>query len=296
MALRRYGRLWRKAVDPLDGFRQLWFRADISYPGFSRDMLWGITDIAYYRGLDDRSVRFADNRRMLHRRPFYFAEYGSANKIAASNTGTAVWCLDAWFRGASGEFVSIGLFHKPQLCPIHNPIHRGPPENLSTLFCSLFSACFSVPVKKTYQPWILFQGEIIINMIVHRDYMAPGDSIIKIFDESIEFFNPGRLAGGLTAEQLTSGNYISAVRNKQIALIFKEAGLIEKYGSGIKRARLHVCSASPETPFLRVGVSSVAGDWQEGSSFWYFYQAGSACFSRAAYKHRDWAFEVAQPG
>ncbi|MCA1794898.1 MAG: hypothetical protein LC660_13710 [Desulfobacteraceae bacterium] len=52
--------------------------------------------------LDDRSVRFADNRRMLHRRPFYFAEYGSANKIAASNTGTAVWCLDAWFRGASG--------------------------------------------------------------------------------------------------------------------------------------------------------------------------------------------------
>ncbi len=54
-------------------------------------------------------------------------------------------------------------------------------------------------------------------------------------DESIEFFNPGRLAGGLTAEQLTSGNYISAVRNKQIALIFKEAGLIEKYGSGIKR-------------------------------------------------------------
>ncbi|MFN2358176.1 MAG: hypothetical protein ABR534_10590 [Desulfotignum sp.] len=86
----------------MDGPAQLWFRADISYPGFSQDLLWGITDIEYYRGLDDRSVRFADNRRMLHRRPFYFAEYGSANKIAASNTGTAVWCLDAWFRGASG--------------------------------------------------------------------------------------------------------------------------------------------------------------------------------------------------
>ena len=67
-------------------------------------------------------------------------------------------------------------------------------------------------------------------------------------------------------------------------------------GRLIKRARLHVCSASPETPFLRVGVSAVAGDWQEGSSFWYFSQTGSACFSRAAYKQRDWAFEVAQPG
>ncbi len=65
--------------------------------------------------------------------------------------------------------------------------------------------------------------------------MASGDSIIKIFDETMEFFNPGMLAGRLTVEQLTSGNYISSVRNKQIALIFKEAGLIEKYGSGIKR-------------------------------------------------------------
>ena len=71
-------------------------------------------------------------------------------------------------------------------------------------------------------------------MIVHRDYMQPGDSIVKIFDDSIEFFNPGKLTG-LTIEQLKTGNYISSVRNKQIAVIFKEAGLIEKYGSGIRR-------------------------------------------------------------
>ncbi len=61
-------------------------------------------------------------------------------------------------------------------------------------------------------------------------------------------------------------------------------------GRLIKRARLHVCSASPKTPFLRVGVSAVAGDWQEGTSFWYFSQTGSACFSQAAYKKKDWAF------
>ncbi|MCA1785180.1 MAG: putative DNA binding domain-containing protein [Desulfobacteraceae bacterium] len=34
--------------------------------------------------------------------------------------------------------------------------------------------------------------EIIINMIVHRDYMAPGDSIIKIFDESIPYLQRSR--------------------------------------------------------------------------------------------------------
>ena len=29
--------------------------------------------------------------------------------------------------------------------------------------------------------------------------------------------------------------FVSAIRNKQIATLFKEAGIIEKYGSGIKR-------------------------------------------------------------
>jgi ATP-dependent DNA helicase RecG len=72
-------------------------------------------------------------------------------------------------------------------------------------------------------------------MIVHRDYTVSTDSVIKIFTDRIEFYNPGGLMGGLTIEQLLHGNYISSIRNKQIATLFKEAGIIEKYGSGIKR-------------------------------------------------------------
>ena len=77
--------------------------------------------------------------------------------------------------------------------------------------------------------------EIAINMIIHRDYMHHGDSSVKIFDNRIEFFNPGKLPDYITVEQLTSGNYSSEARNKKIASIFKEAGIIEKYGSGIRR-------------------------------------------------------------
>jgi ATP-dependent DNA helicase RecG len=77
--------------------------------------------------------------------------------------------------------------------------------------------------------------EIVINMIVHRNYQDGGNSIIKIYDERIEFFNPGRLPDTISVEQLLSGEYISRARNKRIASLFKEAGLIEQYGSGIKR-------------------------------------------------------------
>ena len=77
--------------------------------------------------------------------------------------------------------------------------------------------------------------EIIVNMVVHRDYTSSNDSIVKVYDDRIEFFNPGGLALGMTVEQLVSNEYISSVRNKQIASLFKEVGLIERYGSGIKR-------------------------------------------------------------
>jgi len=77
--------------------------------------------------------------------------------------------------------------------------------------------------------------EIVVNMIVHRDYMSSNDAVIKIFDEHIEFFNPGSLPDGLTVDQLIRGDYSPSIRNKQIATVFKEAGIIEKYGSGIKR-------------------------------------------------------------
>ncbi|MCL2844381.1 MAG: putative DNA binding domain-containing protein [Chitinivibrionia bacterium] len=79
--------------------------------------------------------------------------------------------------------------------------------------------------------------EIVINMIVHRDYRDSSASIIKIFDNRIEFFNPGNLYDGITIENLLSGNYTSKSRNKLIAKTFKEIGMIERYGSGIMRVR-----------------------------------------------------------
>lgn len=79
--------------------------------------------------------------------------------------------------------------------------------------------------------------EIVQNMVLHRDYRDSSASIIKIFDDRMEFFNPGTLYGGITIENLISGNYSSKTRNKLIAKVFKESGLIEQYGSGIMRVR-----------------------------------------------------------
>ena len=65
---------------------------------------------------------------------------------------------------------------------------------------------------------------------------------IKIFDNHMEFTNAGGLPVGLTMSDILSDNYISSPRNPRSAELFKDAGLIEKYGSGIKRIQ-DVCKA-----------------------------------------------------
>ena len=78
--------------------------------------------------------------------------------------------------------------------------------------------------------------EIVLNMIVHRDYRNTGMvNTVKIFDDHIDFTNAGGLPVGLTVKKIMSDAYTSSPRNPKIADIFKDAGLVERYGSGIKR-------------------------------------------------------------
>src|SRR5690554_824813 len=66
--------------------------------------------------------------------------------------------------------------------------------------------------------------ELILNAIVHRDYLSPTDIQIKIFDKSISVFNPGMLYGGLQIEDLQKDNYQARTRNKLIAEAFYLTG------------------------------------------------------------------------
>ena len=79
--------------------------------------------------------------------------------------------------------------------------------------------------------------EIVLNAIIHRDYLSPIDTQIKIFDNQLSFFNPGTLYGNLSIEELKKDHYQAHTRNKLIAEAFYLTGDIEKYGTGLLRIR-----------------------------------------------------------
>ncbi|MBI5096920.1 MAG: putative DNA binding domain-containing protein [Nitrospirae bacterium] len=77
--------------------------------------------------------------------------------------------------------------------------------------------------------------EAIINAIVHRDYTAPSNVQVEIYDDRIEIWNSGRLLPWITIDDLYKKEHKSVIRNKLIAQVFYDIGYIEKYGSGTVR-------------------------------------------------------------
>ncbi|MBQ9207407.1 MAG: putative DNA binding domain-containing protein [Treponema sp.] len=60
-----------------------------------------------------------------------------------------------------------------------------------------------------------------------------GRIIFGVDDETLEITSPGGLYGGLTIEQMLKGS--SSIRNELVADIFLKMGIVEKWGTGIKR-------------------------------------------------------------
>lgn len=72
--------------------------------------------------------------------------------------------------------------------------------------------------------------EAVINAVIHRNYFNPADTRIFVFPSRIEIKNPGSFPPGVTPD-----NPEHSPRNPIIAQYFYDLGLIEKYGSGIKK-------------------------------------------------------------
>ncbi len=77
--------------------------------------------------------------------------------------------------------------------------------------------------------------ELLVNALVHRDYLVSAPVRLFIFDNRIEIVSPGHLPNNLTVEKIRTGN--SNIRNP-ILVSYVAKGLLPYHGlgSGIKRA------------------------------------------------------------
>jgi predicted HTH transcriptional regulator len=96
--------------------------------------------------------------------------------------------------------------------------------------------------------------EALVNAVVHADYTQRGAPIrVAVFDDRVELESPGILLPGLTIDELREG--VSRVRNRVLARVFKELGLIEQWGTGVQRM-IAACTGAglPEPELAEVGL------------------------------------------
>lgn len=84
--------------------------------------------------------------------------------------------------------------------------------------------------------------EAVVNAVVHRDYARPAPCQIRVYDDRIMLWNPGRLPEGWSLDKLM-GSHPSRPYNPVIANAFFRAGLIEAWGRGVQRV-VETCDAA----------------------------------------------------
>ena len=77
--------------------------------------------------------------------------------------------------------------------------------------------------------------ELVINLVVHRDYKSSSPALVFIYNHKIEFWNAGEISEDITMEAIKNNSYSPCVRNHLLVRVFKELGIIQNLGSGLKK-------------------------------------------------------------
>lgn len=88
-------------------------------------------------------------------------------------------------------------------------------------------------IKKQPIPYEAYR-EAIANAIAHRNYFISSNIKIEMYNNRIEITSPGGLPDGVTKENYLKDN-LSIPRNTIISQVLYTLGIIEKFGTGIRR-------------------------------------------------------------
>lgn len=95
--------------------------------------------------------------------------------------------------------------------------------------------------------------EAVANAVAHRDYAAPAQVFVRLYEDRLEIQNPGSLLPGLTLEQVLAGGE-SRRRNPVIAEVLRQMGKMTTVGRGLVLIRQEMAGlGSPPPEFASDG-------------------------------------------
>lgn len=103
--------------------------------------------------------------------------------------------------------------------------------------------------------------ELVVNMLMHRDYFISAPWRVMLFDNRIELISPGALPNNLTVENIRNG--VSLIRNPLIASFATKELPYRGIGTGVRRALAAVPTLELESDHERnLFTARIPRRWQ----------------------------------
>ena len=90
--------------------------------------------------------------------------------------------------------------------------------------------------SQTWEYPLIALREAVVNAICHREYTIPSHVEVRIHEDRLEIWSPGRLPHGIRLQDLLH-SHSSVLRNLGISTVLYDLELVERWGSGIQRMR-----------------------------------------------------------
>ena len=193
-------------------------------------------------------------------------------------------------------YVKVGYFHGSELVfqdVIESALFTQVDRTVDLLFTKYTRALVSYRGVKRVETFPVpadAMREAVVNAVIHRDYARPTPIQIRVYDDRIMLWNPGRLPEGWSLEKLM-GSHPSQPYNPVIANAFFRAGLIEAWGRGVQRI-VETCEAAGcPAPQWRI---EPGGLWVEFPFSALYRRVGTRAFSVDAETAQETTQEPAQ--
>lgn len=174
-------------------------------------------------------------------------------EIVPTNAGILAACDDPT-RFLPSAWVQCGRLRGPHgtdifdQTEIHGPMPRAVDKVMEFLLKHAYKTAVFGEVKRrdVYSIPVEAIREVVVNALVHANYAERGTPIrVGFYDDRIQVDSPGLLLPGMTVESMRRA---SRLRNPSLARIFREAGIMEQWGTGVQRVFEQIAEAELPEP------------------------------------------------
>ena len=167
---------------------------------------------------------------------------------------------EMWFTGA---FIKIAFFmNEADILyqdEVHGPLLFQVEKCMEIIYSKYMKALISYDglyrKEKYFFPKDAFR-ELLLNAVVHKDYLSTTPIQIRIFEDKLYIWNPGRLPSAITIDNIYE-EHISKPCNPNLANVFFKCGLIESWGRGYKKIKSFCELENAKLPEIDLGMGGI---------------------------------------